>query len=290
MLLQPPQWAGSARVLTQPPPQSVPEGHAVAFVQWPPMQSWVEALHAVPQAPQFSPSLPKLEQEPEHSVKPGRHWQAPLAQTWRSAQIIPQPPQASGLLPGGVVHSAGVFVVAAQASPAVHMHAPLVQASPGAHGLPQPPQLSGSVVTLTHGPPPLHCMVPDGQVHTLLLHDAPDAHAWPHDPQLAALEVGSTQAPGLPHMTWPEGQTQVLLEQLLPEGHTLPHAPQLLLSVVVLMHLPVQIIPVQVPVHWPATQLVVPQLLPQLPQFCASLVRSTQPTPGQSIRLAGHVH
>jgi hypothetical protein len=60
---------------TQPPPQSVPTAHDVPDVQWPALQTWL-AGHAVPQPPQFWPSLLTLAQVPLHAVKPGRHWQA----------------------------------------------------------------------------------------------------------------------------------------------------------------------------------------------------------------------
>ena len=119
-------------------------------------------------------------------------------------------------------------------------------------------------------------------------------------PQLAALEVVSTQtlvvAPAAMHSVSLLPQTQALLMQLDPVAHTWPHPPQLPLSLLVSTHmalLPVpHTVPVQVVAQALATQLVVPQLLPHAPQFCASVVRSTQPAVApQSVRpVPLHLH
>jgi hypothetical protein len=97
--------------------------------------------------------------------------QAPLfEQVSVSAQAMPQAPQASGLLPVPVVHSAGMLPTASQLSP-WHVHTPFRHTSPGVQGWPQPLQLSGSVLMLTQVLLlALQAMVPLGHPHFMFEH------------------------------------------------------------------------------------------------------------------------
>ncbi len=74
------------------------------------------------------------------------------------------------MLPGAVVHTAGVLLVAAQLNPALHTHALFTHSSPGLHAyaLPHPPQLSGSMMVSTHVEP--HITELPGHPHLLLEH------------------------------------------------------------------------------------------------------------------------
>jgi hypothetical protein len=81
-------------VKAQRPAQSTAPGahtHTPALQDLPP-------LHAAPQAPQFSESIPRLTQRPPQLTVPDGHPQVPPEHTSPEAQACPQLPQFSASL------------------------------------------------------------------------------------------------------------------------------------------------------------------------------------------------
>jgi hypothetical protein len=225
---QAPQSFGSVSSRTHCPPQFVvPSGQE----QVPPLHCR-PPLQAMPQPPQFAPSLVGSTQAPLHSDRgagqPGE--QVPALQTWPVAHALPQPPQFAGSLvvlaqrpaqrvtPGPQEHCPPT-----QAVPAGHArsqlpqcaalessraHVPLQSAWPAGHAsrhappehtwaagqnVPHSPQFRGSPDGSTHSDP--QRTAPGAQPHTPLTHDAVRVHATVQPPQCVGSEKRSTQAP-----------------------------------------------------------------------------------------------
>jgi hypothetical protein len=86
-----PQLVRLVRVSTQLAPHCVRPLSQLPL-QAPAEQTWPKA-QAVPQVPQFNGSEVASVQPVAQDVRPGRHWQLPLAQACPLAHVTPQLPQ-----------------------------------------------------------------------------------------------------------------------------------------------------------------------------------------------------
>jgi hypothetical protein len=172
--------------------------------------------------------------------------------------------------------------------PGAHVAAqtPSEQTWGGAQTWPQAPQFLGSL-RISVQAPPLHPTPLFRQLQTPFWHEVPAPHAALHAPQLA-LSVASLTQP-LPQADMPAGQPQTPPEQVSPEGHRFPQPPQLRVSVIALVHAPLQkVCPAAVHAQAPATQVAAaPHAIPHAPQFAPSVCSFTQ-APPQSARPAAH--
>ena len=77
-----PQFAGSICVLVQTPPGQLVSSALQLATHWPMLQFGVVPLHALPQLPQFCPSLSRSTQVLSQNEFPAAHWvtQAPETQ------------------------------------------------------------------------------------------------------------------------------------------------------------------------------------------------------------------
>jgi hypothetical protein len=203
-------------------------------------------VQSVRQVPQWwTSSVRSTQPTPVHWVRPGRHVQAPLAQTCSAAHAaavqmpVPEPPQWSGAVVGAM-HMAFAPAAAVQLVPA-HEQTPAVQTSPSTHCVLQPPHACGSLIVSTQMLPPPngagHEVRPVPHVQVPETHVSPGAHALPQRPQLVVLVARSTHIAGWPKLpgqsTWPVGHVHAPFMQVALAGQALPQRMQFIASVMV---------------------------------------------------------
>jgi hypothetical protein len=170
-----------------------------------------------------------------------------------------------------------------------------------AHVFPHMPQFCESVVRSTHAPsappptmqrlsPPLHAVA-----QVPLLQSAPVAAVQRFvaavPPHAVGLVMVFTHVPVVASIVRPGRHTQLPPTHACRLVHCAFAVPQWFGSVLGSTHAPPTIMRGAAHVHVLATQLAPPgQRMPQLPQWAADVVVSTQPLPPQSIVPVGHAH
>jgi hypothetical protein len=149
-----PQFEASVCGFTQLVPQSVSDASQVAL-HVPSEQTC--PLQPVPHCPQLLPSACVSTQLPEQSVRPVRHWQLPLSQSWPGWHAWPQLPQ----LALSVKESTQLPPQASE--PVGHPQLELTQLWSAGHGVPQAPQFCALVVRSVQTPAQL--VRPGAQSH-----------------------------------------------------------------------------------------------------------------------------
>jgi len=118
-----------------------------------------------------------------------------------------------------------------------------------------------------------------GHAHLPYTHPLPPVHLLPQAPQLVGSDWRLTHT--VPQQTCAVGHPQGLHLPALhvdPVKQALPHVPQFKVSLLVLTHLPAQLVSPRMQEHAPVMQVnpaVVSHLVPQVPQLLLSLFTST---------------